>query len=382
LKLRAIITPQQGVFIDILKYPYDNFHVYPNNDMVGNSDSLYYKAFFEQYFHNISREYSLYNIPVVEDVLDNTYSAEHYKENLKRYDEISKRIKDHPVISDYAGKSIRVNNDYITLINSGNADRIEKPKKESVGITTRIGFTYGKIRGKIKFPAQLNDSGVWSGLTNAFWLINQSEQNWNQRRSCSDDGGYVKSEKQGNNVEKTLNTYYSEIDIEIIKTSKYWGGNYDRQPDNYNPYNKDECILACTNWDLACPSPKNFFKGGVHKYTYNSKTFTYCRWYDVYRALTTRETISNKIFNNDYYYYEIEWQPKEIIWRIGKNPNSMQVVGYMNDSFTVIPNNQMIAVITQEWHYTDFWPPVIYDQNFLPYPKNNIEGKVYEIVIE
>ena len=77
---------------------------------------------------------------------------------------------------------IKDNGRYISLINPGNKDRMSNPRKESVGVKTRVGFTYGKFRGKIKFPSQLNKSGVWSGITNAFWLIYQSEQEWNKRR--------------------------------------------------------------------------------------------------------------------------------------------------------------------------------------------------------
>lgn len=384
LHLKAVLSPQNGVYVDVLNYPSQDFKIYPNNGKVGDNDTLYYKALYKQYFHNIPQDYFLKNIPLVDDILTDSYTSQKYNENKKKYADTLTRIKDHPYISDYPGKTVKVDNrgKYISLINPGNENRKGNPRKESVGITTRVGFTYGKFRGKIKFPAQLNKSGVWSGLTNAFWLIYQSEQEWNQRRTCT-NGGYVKyGQDDGKNAARTPNTNYSEIDIEIIKTSKYWGGYYEEVPKGYNPFNKDECIIACTNWDLACPSPKNFFNGGGHKYKYLSKDFTYVRWYDTYRALTSREAIPNSIFHNDYYYYEIEWKPNEIIWRIGESPDKMYIVGYMNDKFTVIPNNQMLSVITQEYHYSEFWPPVVYDQNLLPYPKKDIEGQVYEIVIE
>ncbi|MDR0790789.1 MAG: hypothetical protein LBO06_08375 [Bacteroidales bacterium] len=349
LKVKAVLNGDNGVYVDMLAYARSNFSIYPNNPKVGNNDTIYYRAVYQQYFHNIAQDYFLKNIPLVEDVIGDNYDTNKYKHALKEYASSSKRIIDHPQITDYPAKTIKVcDKGYISLINPGNANRLHNPKKESVGIKTRIGFTYGKFRGKIKFPAQLNKSGVWSGLTNAFWLIYQSEQGWNKRRICSDKG-YVTYEKNGSadvNREKTTN--YSEIDIEIIKTNKYWGGGYDPIPADYNPYKTDECILACTNWDLACPTPAKFFNGGSHQYKYLTKDFTYVRWYDTYRALTSRETISNNIFNNEYYYYEIEWKPNEIIWRIGESLDKMYVVGYMSDKFTVIPNNQMLAVMTQE----------------------------------
>ncbi len=384
LSLKAVISPESGVYVDILSYPFEDFKIHPNNGKLGNNDTLYYRALYQQFFHNVPKTHFLKNIPVVEDILDDTYTREEYNENLKKFTNSKSLIVDHPYITDYPGKTVRVDNGgkYISLINPGNKDRKDKPKKESVGVSTRIGFTYGKFRGKIKFPAQLNKSGVWSGLTNAFWLIYQSEQEWNQRRTC-DKGGYVKyAQDDGTKAERTKSSNYSEIDIEIIKTSKYWGNDKETVAKGYDPFNKDECVLACTNWDLSCPSPKNFFNGGSHKYKYLSKDYVYVRWYDAYRALTSRETIPNNIFNKEYYYYEIEWRPNEIIWRIGESLDKMYVVGYMSDKFTVIPNNQMISVITQEYHYSEFWPPIIYDQNFLPYPKKDIEGRVYEIVVE
>lgn len=384
LRLKAVLSANNGVYVDVLNYPAQDFKIYPNNGKFGNNDSLYYKALYKQYFHNISKNYYLKNIPLVDDILNDSYDLSKYNENKKKYADTLKRIIDHPYVTDYPGKTVRVDNNgkYISLINPGNENRQGNPRKESVGISTRVGFTYGKFRGKIKFPAQLNKSGVWSGLTNAFWLIYQSEQKWNQRRTCN-KGGFVKyGQDDGSKAERTPNTNYSEIDIEIIKTSKYWGGNYEKQPKDYNPFNKNECIIACTNWDLACPSPKNYFSGGHNTFKYNSKKFSYVRWFDAYRALTSRETIQNSIFHNDYYYYEIEWKPNEIIWRLGASPDNMYIVGYMSDKFTVIPNNQMLSVITQEYHYSEFWPPVIYDQNLLPYPKKDIEGRVYEIVVE
>jgi hypothetical protein len=381
IKVRAVLSGNAGVFVDRLNYG-NNFRIFENNGMVGDDNKLYLNALWQQYFHNIAQDYFLRNIPLVEDVLSDEYTVEKYKEAIKTYADPATRRLDHPFITDYPAKTIKVNSDgSISLVNPGNHGS-KTPRKESVGIKSRAGFTYGKFRGKIKFPAQLNKSGVWSGLTNAFWLIYQSEQDWNKRRLCNDKG-YVTYENNGTeDYKRESTTNYSEIDIEIIKTSKYWGGDYDPQPEGYNPFNQDECILACTNWDLACPSPKKFFNGRGHHYNHKDKAFTYVRWYDTYRALTSREPISNSIFNCDYYYYEIEWRPDEIIWRIGANPNEMRVVGYVNSSFSVIPDNQMLAVITQEWHYSEFWPPVIYDQNFIPYPKNDIEGRVYEVVIE
>ena len=82
------------------------------------------------------------------------------------------------------------------------------------------------------------------------------------------------------------------------------------------------------------------------------------------------------------FYYEIDWQPDKIIWSIGKSKNNMKIIGYMDNTVTKIPDNQMIAVITQEFDYSDWWPLSPFKQDYIPYPKNDITGYIYEIEIE
>jgi hypothetical protein len=45
-------------------------------------------------------------------------------------------------------------------------------------------------------------------------------------------------------------------------------------------------------------------------------------------------------------------------------------------------NNQMLCVITQEYHYSEWCPPEVYRQGLIPFNASDIEGRVYEIVIE
>ena len=54
----------------------------------------------------------------------------------------------------------------------------------------------------------------------------------------------------------------------------------------------------------------------------------------------------------------------------------------MDNTVTKIPDNQMIAVITQEFDYSDWWPLSPFKQDYIPYPKNDITGYIYEIEIE
>jgi hypothetical protein len=338
---------------------------------------------FQQFFSAISRQYTLRNIPVIQDVIGegNLYTIDDYWRYKNSVDS-AKLLYNYPVVSLFPCSTVKVSEkgDYISIINPGNKD-ITDLRKESTGIQTRVGFTYGKYRGKIKFPPMLNFDNVWNGLTYAFWLIYQDDHSWNQRRGCF-KGGYINKADESQEPERLTYNHYSEIDIEIVKASKYWpAGFYKSKKRKEDATLNNEVMFCCTNWDLACPEPKSF-DSGLTSIPYKSFSFDALRWSKIYKALTIRTPFSNDIFNEDFYYFEIEWSPTEIIWRLGPSPDKMVVVGYMSDKYTSIPNNQMLAIITQEYHYSEWWPPVVFEQGFIPYNKTDIEGKVYEIVIE
>ena len=371
LKTRAVINVNQGVFCDM------------------TDDSLYRSALYEQFFSSVSHQYNLRNIPVIHDVVgEDPYTREQYEANRNRFDSTDLQMN-WPVTAEKPCQTVRLSDDgdYITLINPGNHDP-ENLRKESTGIRTRVGFTYGKYRGKIKFPVMLNQEHLWNGLTYAFWLIYSDNHEWNNRRPSFAGGGYIPKNDDSENPQRTPYYYYSEIDIEIVKASKYW-------PRNYYPHKEgdegkyvedatqnDEVMYCCTNWDLASPEPEKFTSGiGYIPYGLRRK-FETMRWYPHYKALTTRTPMQNKVFAEEYYYYEIEWRPTEIIWRLGPSPDKMEVMGYMNDEYTCIPNNQMRAIVTQEYHYSEWWPPIVWEQGLIPYNASDIEGRVYEIVVE
>ena len=88
------------------------------------------------------------------------------------------------------------------------------------------------------------------------------------------------------------------------------------------------------------------------------------------------------LFDTDFYYFEIEWKPTEIIWRIGPSKNKMRIVGYMNNTVTSIPNNQMLLIFTQEFHITKWWPEAPFAQDNIPFPAKDITGYIYDSEIE
>lgn len=386
LKTRAVIIPENGIFLNELTMTSDNYFIDTTDKNCGTSDELYDNALFEQFFSYISRQYTLRNIPVIQDVVSDIdpYTRADYDANKTKFDSTQLQYN-YPVTSTCPCTTVRFdeNDNSIVLINPGNED-IDNLKKESTGIRTRIGFTYGKYRGKIKFPVMLNNENIWNGLTYAFWLIYQDNHSWNNRRSSK--SGYIDKGDESSNPVRKPDNFYSEIDIEIVKASKYWPKQYyyqDAEQDKKfeDATLNDDVMFCCTNWDLACKDPEQFMTG-INEITYDDCNFEAMRWYENYKALTIKSPVSNDVFKEDYYYYEIEWKPNEIIWRIGPSPDKMKMVGYMNDKNTNIPNNQMLCIVTQEYHYSEWWPPVVFEQGLIPYNKNDIEGKVYEIVVE
>lgn len=384
LKTRAVITPEYGVFLDETLIKTDNYSIDNSNSKCSDTEEMYSNALYKQFLSDVSKQYTLRNIPLIKDVVsdDDPYTMKEYEEAKTKYDS-SVLQYNYPVVTDCLGNTVRLNDDNsISLINPGNDD-MNNLHKESTGVMTRVGFTYGKYRGKIKFPVMLNEENIWNGLTYAFWLIYQDNHAWNNRRATA--GGYIDKNDDTENPTRHPEYHYSEIDIEIVKASRYWPKSYypaeDTRLQTENPQMNNEIMYCCTNWDLATREPA-MFASGINKIPYMNKEYEAMRWTDLYKALTTKSPISNDVFKEDYYYYEIEWRPKEIIWRVGPSPDEMVVVGYMNDAYTAIPNNQMLCIVTQEYHYSEWWPPIVFEQGLIPYNKNDIEGRVYEIVIE
>ena len=388
LKTRAVIAVDKGVFIDESKVTNVGYHLDSTSCHCGTDDSLYRHALYEQFFSAVSRQYSLRNIPVIQDVVgENPYTRADYEANRNRFDSTELQMN-WPVTTETPCQTVRLADDgsYISLINPGNDD-LNNLRKESTGIRTRVGFTYGKFRGKIKFPVMLNNENIWNGLTYAFWLIYSDNHAWNNRRHNEAGGGYAEKNDSSKDPVRMADYHYSEIDIEIVKASRFWPKNYyghraDSIKVEQDETLNDDVMYCCTNWDLAVPSPK-YFSWGIDSIPYDKEhKFETLRWDRLYKALTERAPMSNKDFKEQWYYYEIEWRPTEIIWRLGPDPKHMRVMGYMNDQFTDIPNNQMKAIVTQEYHYSEWWPPIVWEQGLIPYNKTDIEGRVYEIVVE
>ena len=143
----------------------------------------------------------------------------------------------------------------------------------------------------------------------------------------------------------------------------------------------DNIILSCTNWDLACHDPDSF-NIGVRDINYKNNRFALHRWDDDYRALTSKYELNQDSILGRAYYFVIEWHPEYIIWKVGPTKDDLLTIGYMDYTSTMIPDNQMQMVITQEYHLSKWWPLTPFKQEFIPYPLNDITGYIYEVEIE
>lgn len=376
IKAKMKLDFSKGIYINPNKFD-ENITLEDTNKLVGFSDNLFYNAHVQQFVHHINRNFTLKNIPIAYDVVNGNYTQSQYLENSKKYND--SLLTQFVNVSNAPGKTVQLNkeNKAVSITNPGfESDSVLK--KEHVGIQTRHGLTYGKFRAKIQFPKMISEDYVWNGLTCAFWLIYQ-EGKWNSRDTCN--SGYI---PKGNKREgRTLTNSYSEIDIEIVKTSKYWTqSSYGGRED----YPKDAALnnnvmVTCTNWDLACSDPANFNQG-VRPKIFGKDTFQLHRWDKYYKALTSKFEYPQELTLGQPFYYEIEWKPNEIIWRLGPNKNNMRVIGYMDNTNTKIPSNQMVMVVTQEFHDASWWPTAPFDQNKVPFPLKDISGYIYEMEVE
>jgi hypothetical protein len=357
-----------------------------------------YYACFEQFRPVIISDTYLKNIPLILNVNKNEYTVEDYYWN-KHFTPMEERIFTIPMRPRTPCESVRYNKDEKCIELRNPASKPFDWRKEISGVKTRHGLSYGKFRVKCKLTRLLNDQNMWNGITNAIWLINQSLDPWNSVRPCK-NGGYMAEYLGDDNSPRSEVISYSEIDFEIIKAlpycpncnfppyftksvpdkSKYnyWAAT---QPDEITK-EADKIFVACTNWDMACGTPTKH-AGGCVSSNHAGKDFSFFRWSKSSRGVTGGELMSDKeIFGGAFYYFEIEWKPTEIIWKIGPSPDKLKEICYMDSSHTSIPNNQMLLIIDQEFHNTKWWYGAQFEQENIPFPSEEIIGKIYEVTIE
>ncbi|MGZ4085831.1 MAG: hypothetical protein ACXVPD_00115 [Bacteroidia bacterium] len=387
LAVSSSMDPGSGIYADPFKINYSWKKDHYDNSC-GSSDWMYRKAQFSQYFHHINRNWEFVNVKEVRDVVQEHLTRADYQQLVSDYSKSNNFVHTYAAATDCPCKTVHSDSTkhVLKIFNPGNAPG--EYKKEHVGVTSRIGYTYGKWRAKIKFPKLISKDNVWNGITAAYWLIFQADEKWNMRRACNGKIGYIPKHVPDNaesvNQAKPKVTY-SEIDFEILKESRFWTQSAYGDKADYpkeDAYNNNDITICCTNWDMGCQQPKNFIVGAKQA-DVEGHTHEFCRW-DYFNKLVTAKKSAphEEVFNDDYYYFEIDWQPERIIWRIGKDKASLKEICRMDGTMTSIPNNQMVMVMSQEFHYQEWWPTAPFKTNFIPFPKNNIVGELLEVEIE
>lgn len=347
---------------------------------VNNSKELFDKAPFRIY-GNYRPDDSILNVPVIADFFGKGYSMEEYEKNSAIPENEWKSVVFSN--SNTPGKNIKTDTVNASLVLSNPGCSEEDLRKENVGIIARHGMTYGKYTIKAKMSEQLTTDNVWNGITNAIWMATESLESWNARRICTKEG-FMPFYGAGKEEPRVPQISYSEIDFEIVKAAETWPGYCypDRKEREEPKSNIDKVMVTCTNWDMACKQPVNFHTGTL-EIDYKGNTFIGHRWDEHYSAVTQKTPVSDdELFKSDYYYFQIEWKPTEIIWRIGPEKDKLRIVGYINDEITSIPNNQMLMIFTQEYHYSSWWPKSPFKQENIPFPAKDMEGVIYEVTIE
>ena len=247
-----------------------------------------------------------------------------------------------------------------------------------------IGMQYGKMRAKILYPEMLNKHQVWNGIHNTLWYSQSTASEWN-RQSCSSDNPY----------------HRTEFDIEFMDFTPRPEDRISKHlADRDFTQNHNLIRAVFSNFDYRCtpdvlPGSKDFKRFPPFKYiqeegpgaiTYTEKGRTYS--FDVNRHISDNGTsflYIEKLVNDDAlfgkpFYYEIEWTPTELIWRWGSDPNNLEVVAYMNSTFTSIPSNVMSLIVAQHALYRGNYN--LYSHRSLPFPLQDIEGYILEIRLE
>jgi hypothetical protein len=379
LKVKAKIPVQNGIFSNPRNFDGKNYLDSCFSTSCNENAELRARAAIEQFIHVFDATHKISNVPATADVNGSSFTREIYK-NADLNTPVQKPI----TVTACPCQTVALDSVSKKIVMYNPATAGTDYRKENVGIITRHGFAYGKFRTKVKLTQLLNKNQVWNGLTNAIWLY-AMKGSWNQRAPCT-NGGFIPKSSAGKNPPRIKSTYYSEIDIEIVKSSRGWPQTSYINPALKKPAeprsDSDKIFVTATNWDLACRDAKKFQIGAFpHKHGGNS--YVMHRWDDWYQAVTTKHAAGDdELFAGDYYWFEIEWKPNEIIWRMGPEKDQLKEFAHMDGSISNIPDNQMLLVITQEYHLSNWWPEAPFDQNRIPFPSKNIYGEVLEIEVE
>jgi hypothetical protein len=378
LKVAAKFPLEKGIYSNPRNFDMTAYKTTSFNPTCNESEQMMQQAAIEQFIHVLDNNNKFENVPAKADVNSVTFTKWMYENaNMKN------PVRTPIATTDCPCKTVQLDPNGKKVLMYNPASEGNNFKKENVGIITRTGFTYGKFRAKVKLSQLLNKNQVWNGLTNAIWLYAMKGE-WNQRSSCKN--GFIPKGQSGPDAKKISSTFYSEIDIEIVKSARGWpktsyiNSSFKKPEEPIS--DSDKVFVTATNWDMACRDAKKFDRGAF-TVKHGNTDYVMHRWDDWYQAVTSKyPAADDELFASDYYWFEIEWRPNEIIWRMGPEKDKLREFAWMDNTFTNIPDNQMQFVITQEYHLVNWWPEAPFDQNKIPFPEKNIYGEILAIEVE
>lgn len=351
---------------------------------------------FEPFIHHLDTNARFDNIPVIADALDNAFTRTVY-DSMLCFTPPGAFVSTTPYLAASPCANIRLDSTLHALAFRNPAATRERLRKEQTGVRSRHAFTYGRYRVHARLSPLLNDSDLWNGLTNAIWLIGTGAPGA-LRRPC--DGGYLAYGSDPGKEGRIPRTNYAEIDFEVMKgmplcPERAFPPIFPQQVADPNVRSAwlralprevleqhGKVAVALTNWDLACPEPPRFGIG-CQDIVLDGEVFTSHRWDRDYRAITQkRMEPDDELFGPDGYWFEIDWRPTEIFWRIGPSPADLRTIGYMNSTMTAIPDVPMTLAVTQEFHNTAWWPGSPYEQGGIPFPAKDLTGRIFSVRVE
>lgn len=258
---------------------------------------------------------------------------------------------------------------------------------------------YGKFTVKVLFPRMYTDNNMWKGLWNITWL----------------DKAFGTGDPWGAIPCGSTNLWHTEVDIEHFPHSNsypYYNGNGD-QNDPQKQYHISQwddkglenagIVIQYSLYDMMCANVVNPIPPLGHIYvTYQGDTFTVKRDDDdpnsngdqdggvhSYKGHDPNpdiyDYISDAIRFGIPMYYQFEWTPSEMIFRIGTSLSTLEVVSYYNGNFCRIPKEYMtwiIALFSPASDQEDDYYTGSHITKYLPLRTQPEMAQILEVIVE
>ncbi len=279
-----------------------------------------------------------------------------------------------------------ITEDQLVTYTYSNGDVEDLAVRESPTVELRYPLTYGKYRAQIEFPEILSQDSVFNGITCAFWFFGGGGRRCDNDVTEFDIELYpahpnswfrygperVANADQHDHTDWSPNALYSKQDIRVDISM------FD--------YRKRASNCDCT---FPVPNPIDLYSVVIEPDTPNIYTLTsggqnFETWRNPAQDTTGRIAIKqasrikhDELFGKDFW-YEIEWTPTAVYYRIGPTENNLQLVGYMPADRVKLPEAAETLIINIE-----FLPNAdTYATDDIPFNSAPITAKIKQVIIE